>query len=81
VILRLGTVIPQAPGNIGSFQALVVASLALFGYSRADSTGFATLCFFVVTVPLWLGGFVALMLTRMRLGDIHREAHAHFDAG
>ena len=75
VILRLGTVIPQAPGNLGSFQALVVASLTLFGFSRADSTGFATLCFFVVTVPLWLGGFVALMLTRMRLGDIHREAH------
>jgi len=75
VILRLGTVIPQAPGNLGSFQALVVASLTLFGFPRADSTGFATLCFFVVTVPLWLGGFVALMLTRMRLGDIHREAH------
>ena len=74
VILRLGTVIPQAPGNLGSFQALVVASLTLFGFSRADSTGFATLCFFVVTVPLWLGGFVALMLTRMRLGDIRREA-------
>jgi len=80
VILRLGTVIPQAPGNLGSFQALVVASLAIFGHSRADSTGFATLCFFVVTVPLWLGGFVALILTRMRLGDIHREAHATFDS-
>jgi uncharacterized protein (TIRG00374 family) len=80
VILRLGTVIPQAPGNLGSFQALVVASLAIFGYARAESTGFATLCFFVVTVPLWLGGFVALMLTRMRLGDIHREAHEHFES-
>jgi uncharacterized protein (TIRG00374 family) len=80
VILRLGTVIPQAPGNVGSFQALVVASLGIFGYSRADSTGFATLCFFVVTVPLWLGGFVALILTRMRLGDIRREAHASFDS-
>lgn len=75
VILRLGTVIPQAPGNLGSFQALVVASLTLFGFSRADSTGFATLCFIVVSAPLLLGGFVALMLTRMRLGDIHREAH------
>ena len=80
VILRLGTVIPQAPGNVGSFQALIVAGLGICGYSRADSTGFATLSFFVVTVPLWLGGFVALMLTRMRLGDIHREAHESFDA-
>jgi glycosyltransferase 2 family protein len=79
VILRLGTVIPQAPGNVGSFQALIVAGLGLFGFSRADSTGFATLSFFVVTVPLWFGGFVALMLTRMRLGDIHREAHESLD--
>lgn len=79
VILRLGTVIPQAPGNVGSFQALIIAGLGLFGYSRAESTGFATLSFFVVTVPLWLGGFVALILTRMRLGDIHRAAHQSLD--
>jgi uncharacterized protein (TIRG00374 family) len=80
VILRLGTVIPQAPGNLGSFQLLVVASLRIFGLSKEESAGFATLCFFVVTVPLLLGGFVALMLTRMRLGDIHREAHEHFES-
>ncbi|MCC6537949.1 MAG: flippase-like domain-containing protein [Bryobacterales bacterium] len=76
VIVRLGTVIPQAPGNVGSFQALIVAGLGIFGYSKADATGFATLSFFVVTVPLLFGGFVALMLTRMRLGDIQREAQA-----
>lgn len=84
VIVRLGTVIPQAPGNVGSFQALIIAGLGIFGYSKAEATGFATLSFFVVTVPLLFGGFVALMLTRMRLGDIQREAEvslADDDAG
>jgi uncharacterized membrane protein YbhN (UPF0104 family) len=75
VVLRLGTVIPQAPGNVGSFQLLTIAGVGLFGIEREVATGFATLLFIVVTVPLYLGGFVALIATRMRLGDIHRSAH------
>ena len=81
VILRLGTVIPQAPGNMGSFQALTVVGLQLFGVDRGVATGFATLAFLVVTVPLWLGGFVALISTRMRLGQIHRDAHEEVGRG
>ena len=75
VVLRLGTVIPQAPGNVGSFQLLTIAGLRLFGIEREVATGFATLLFLVVTVPLYLAGFFALIATRMRLGDIHRSAH------
>jgi len=76
MVLRIGTVIPQAPGNVGSFQALVLVGLGALGVDRATSTGFATLLFFVITVPLWMAGFVALMLTRMRLTDLHRDAQA-----
>ena len=75
VILRLGSIPPQAPGNVGAFQALTVLALHLFGVEKSLATGFATLLFFVVTVPLWLGGFIALLATRMRLDQIHREAH------
>ena len=74
VVLRIGTIIPQAPGNVGSFQALVLVGLGALGVDRATSTGFATLLFFVITVPLWMAGFVALMLTRMRLTDLQRDA-------
>ncbi|MFN7918545.1 MAG: lysylphosphatidylglycerol synthase transmembrane domain-containing protein [Bryobacteraceae bacterium] len=78
VILRIGTIIPQLPGNVGSFQALVVLGLGLFGIAKAQAIGFATLLFVVVTLPLWLVGFVALMMTRMRLGEIHRDAKESF---
>jgi uncharacterized protein (TIRG00374 family) len=78
VILRLGTIIPQAPSNVGSFQALTILGLRLFGMDRGDATGYATLLFLVVTVPLWIAGFVALLATRMRLGEIHRDAHQTF---
>jgi len=74
VILRLGSIPPQAPGNVGSFQALTKLGLMLFGIDKAAATGFATLLFFVVTVPLWLAGFVALALTGMKLRDIHKDA-------
>ncbi len=78
VILRTGTILPNAPGNVGTFQALTIAGLSLFGLTRADATGFATFLFLVVTVPLLLGGFVALLATRMRLTEIHRDAHDTF---
>jgi len=75
VILRLGSIPPQAPGNVGTFQFLTILALGLFGVPRGEATGFATLLFVVVTAPLWLGGFIALLATRMRLTDIHQRAH------
>lgn len=74
VVLRLGSVPPQAPGNVGSFQFFTILGLQLFGVARPDATGFATLLFIVVTVPLWLVGFLALITTGMRLDEIHRDA-------
>jgi hypothetical protein len=78
VVLRLGTVLPQAPGNVGSFQALTILALGIFQIPRDEATGFATLLFFVVTMPLWLAGFIALLATRMRIGQLHKDAHEQF---
>jgi hypothetical protein len=74
VILRLGTLLPQAPGNVGSFQFFAVVALRLFGVEKSEATGFATLLFFVVTVPLWLTGFVATLTSGIGFGDIQRRA-------
>ena len=74
VILRLGTLLPQAPGNVGSFQFFTVVALRLFGVDKSDATGFATLLFLVVTVPLWLAGFVATLTSGLGFGEIRRRA-------
>lgn len=74
LILRVGSIPPQAPGNVGSFQLLTIAGLSLFGIDKTSATGFATLLFIVVTVPLWLVGFAALMATRMDLVQLKRRA-------
>jgi glycosyltransferase 2 family protein len=76
VVLRLGTVLPVSPGNAGTFQASATFGLGLLGVGKDEATNYATLLFVVITVPLWLAGFVALMATRMRLDDIHQVAHA-----
>jgi hypothetical protein len=81
IVLRLGTVIPQAPGNVGSFQALTIVGLRLFDVDRGEATGFATVLFLVVTMPLWMAGFVALLATKMRLNQIQREAEATAESG
>jgi len=76
VILRLGSIPPQAPGNVGSFQALAIIGVMLFGVSRQVATGYATLLFIVITVPLWTVGFVALLATKMKLSQLRQAAHS-----
>ena len=75
VILRIGSVPPQAPGNVGSFQAFAILGAMLFGVDRQSATGYATLLFIVITVPLWVVGFVALLATKMKLSQLTQDAH------
>ena len=41
IILRLGSVVPQAPGNLGLFQASAALGLTLFGYDTALAKRFS----------------------------------------
>jgi uncharacterized protein (TIRG00374 family) len=79
VILRLGTIIPQAPGNVGAFQFFVVLGLRLFGVDKATATGFATLLFVVVTLPLWLGGLIAVAIAGFKIRELQREARSELE--
>lgn len=80
VILRLGSVPPQAPGNVGTFQWLAILGTMLFGVDQQLATGYATLLFLVITVPLWVVGFFALLATKMKLSQIRHEAHTQPDS-
>lgn len=75
VILRLGTILPQAPGNVGSFQFFIVVAMQLFGVAKSTATGFATMLFVVITVPLWLGGLLAVLLAGAKIKHLQRVAH------
>ncbi len=81
IILRLGSIPPQAPGNVGTFQFFTIVGLRLFGITGDNATAFATLLFIVLTVPLWAAGFIALLATRMRLQQVHRDAREYLANG
>lgn len=74
VVLRLSSVVPQAPGNIGLFNAAAVMALEMFNYDPAFSKRFSLVLWAVVTLPLLIGGAIALVLTGSRLGELLTQA-------
>lgn len=74
VVLRLGTLLPQAPGNVGSFQALTVLVLGRFGVAKTTATAFSLMVWGVITLPLLVAGFLALALTGMKFGELKERA-------
>lgn len=73
LIVRLGTAIPNAPGNVGTYQAVCVLALRLFGVAKAPAAGFSIVAFVVLTVPLWGLGLLALARSGTTLGTLRRE--------
>jgi glycosyltransferase 2 family protein len=76
VVIRFGTVIPSAPGNIGLQQYFCVMGLKLFYVPDATAFQVANVMFGVLTLPLLMGGLVALALAGLKLGDIRTRAHS-----
>ena len=80
IVLRLGTVIPNAPGNAGLYQFFCVLGLGLFDVPKSTAVGFSLMMFGVLTLPLLIGGFLAVALTGLKLGDIRTRARATLES-
>jgi uncharacterized protein (TIRG00374 family) len=77
IVLRLGSAVPQAPGNVGAFQALTVVVLSqVFGYDSGFAKRFSLMMWAVVTLPLLIVGFIALVVTGARIGELSQRAKA-----
>jgi len=74
-IVRLGTAVPNAPGNIGLINAAcLIALYDVFGVERNDATTFSFVLFLALTLPLLVGGAIATALTGLNIGEIHHHA-------
>jgi uncharacterized protein (TIRG00374 family) len=73
LVVHLGTALPNAPANVGTYQFFCVVGLALFGVDKTLATGFSLVVFFLLTVPLWVLGFLALARSGMTLSTIRDE--------
>ena len=77
VVLRLGTVVPQAPGNLGLFQLLVRESLEkVFNVVPDQAARFSLVLWGIVTLPLLIGGAISLAVTEAKLTELHEAAQA-----
>jgi hypothetical protein len=76
LVVRLGTAIPNAPANVGSFQFFTVLALRLFGEDKTVAAGFSLVYFLALTIPLWALGLLAISRTGMSLSTIRFEAAA-----
>jgi uncharacterized protein (TIRG00374 family) len=73
-IIRLWTVIPNAPGNIGVLNAACVAALQLFDMEKNDAKTFSILLFGAWTLPIVIAGAVAVALTGVNIGELRNRA-------
>lgn len=80
IIVRIGTVVPNAPGNVGLYQATCVLALGLFGVDKTTATGFAFMMFGALTLPLLIGGAVAVTLTGLNIHEIRHRARTGLHA-
>ena len=75
VILRLGSVVPQAAGNLWLFQLLARESLEkIFNVDPAEAARFSLVLWGIVTLPLLITGFISLSITEAKIGDLRRAA-------
>ena len=73
IIVHLGTLIPGAPANVGSYQFFTVLGLTLFGVEKATAAGFSFVVFTVLTAPLWAIGLWALGSSGLSFVEIRSE--------
>jgi hypothetical protein len=75
-IIRLATVVPNAPGNLGVVNAACVLAMRLFDVEINDAKTFSMIMFAALTVPLLAGGAIATALTGLDIGELHKRARS-----
>ena len=74
-ILRLTTVVPNAPGNLGVVNFACVVALGIFEVDRTDAKTFSIIYSVASTMPHLIGGAVATALTGVKIREIRDRAH------
>ena len=73
-LVRLSTVVPNAPGNLGLINLACVMALGLFEVEQNDAKTFSIILFVALTLPLLIGGAVATALTGLNIAELRDRA-------
>ena len=74
VLLRITAILPQAPGNLGSFQVVAAYAMSLFRLDGQLARRFSIILWAGVTIPLIVIGFIAVTMEGINMSHLHREA-------
>jgi uncharacterized protein (TIRG00374 family) len=80
LIVHIGTAIPNAPANVGTYQFFCVVGLTLFGVEKTLATGFSLVVFIILTIPIWALGFFALSRSGTTLYEIKSQISRFINA-
>jgi glycosyltransferase 2 family protein len=73
LVINLGVSLPNAPANVGSYQFFCVLGLSVFQVEKTTAAGFSFFAFLMLTLPVVLLGFVALVRSGMSLHSIREQ--------
>ena len=73
VIVHVGTSMPGAPANIGTYQFFTVLGLTLFGVNKTSAAGFSLVVFVLLSAHIWVLGFWALHRSGLTLLGMRAE--------
>lgn len=75
VVRSVLTLIPNAPANMGAYQASVVYAFMFLFVEKVNAQAFSEIMFGFLTLPVAVGGGLALVMADIDLFALHRRAH------
>jgi len=73
-IVSLSTLVPTAPGYLGTLQFAYVIGVTSFGFSEVQGLVAATACQVFLLTPLTLGGVLLMLTSQIRLASASEAA-------
>jgi len=73
IVNSLLLLVPITPGNVGSFQLVVIAALAFFGVPRAEAAAFSVVMHFMDIVPVFAIGICFLFTSHLTFRKLRDE--------
>jgi glycosyltransferase 2 family protein len=74
IIVHIGTMLPNAPANLGSFQFFATVSLGMLNADKPEAKIFSLILYFAHTLPQIAIGALVLLFTGLKLGEVHMHA-------
>jgi len=82
LILRLSSIVPQAPVNLGLFQILTKQFLErAYNVDSSEAARFSLVLWAVVKLAPLMAGFIAMAITGARIGELRKGAAAEGQSG